>query len=82
MGLIGRTVRPRIVKIPRLADAELAGLKGPMLVIAGGRDVLIDSEDTRRRVRAHAPHAEVAFLPEARHFIPGQTARIMAFLQG
>lgn len=81
MGLIGRTIRPRVVKIPRLSDAELSRLTAPMLVIAGGRDVLIDSKDTRRRLAKSAPHAEVSFLPEARHFIPGQTARIMAFLQ-
>lgn len=82
MRLIGRTIRPRIVRIPRLSDAELAGLKAPMLVIVGGQDVLIDSEDTRRRLTKSTPHAEVAFIPEARHVIPGQTARIMAFLQG
>lgn len=81
MRLIGRTTRPRVVWIPRLGDAELAGLKAPMLVIVGGRDVLIDSEDTRRRLAKWAPQAEVSFLPEARHVIPGQTTRIMAFLQ-
>ena len=79
--LIGRTIRPRIVRIPRLSDAELARLKAPMLVVVGGRDVLIDSAHTRRRLAKWAPHAEVVFLPEARHLIPGQTARILAFLQ-
>jgi pimeloyl-ACP methyl ester carboxylesterase len=81
MGLIGRAIRPRVVKIPRLSDAELSRLKAPMQVIVGGRDVLIDSDDTRRRLAKPAPHAEVIFLPEARHFIPGQTTRILEFLQ-
>src|ERR1043166_4206178 len=40
MGLIGRTVRPRIVKIPRLSDDELQRLRAPLLVIVGGRDVM------------------------------------------
>lgn len=81
MTLIGRTIRPRIVRIPRLGDAEMRRLTMPMLVVIGGRDVLIDSADTRRRLQRLAPHAEVRFLPEARHFIPGQTGVIQAFLQ-
>jgi pimeloyl-ACP methyl ester carboxylesterase len=81
MRQIGRNIRPRIVRIPRLSDAELARLKAPMLVIVGGRDVLIDSEDTRRRLAKWAPHAEVVFVPEARHVVPGQTGRVLEFLQ-
>jgi len=82
MGLIGRSIRPRIVRIPRLSDMQLAALKAPMLVILGGRDVLLDSEDARRRLAKSAPQAEVAYLPEARHFIPGQGPRMLAFLRG
>ena len=80
IGLIGRYIRPRIVRIPRLGDAELERLKAPMLVIVGGKDVLIDSEDTRRRLARSAPHAEVIFLPEARHAIFGQSQRVLEFL--
>ena len=80
-GLIGRTIRPRIVRIPRLGDAELGRLSAPMLAIVGGKDVLIDSEDTRRRLARSAPHAEVVFLPEARHAIFGQSGKILEFLK-
>jgi pimeloyl-ACP methyl ester carboxylesterase len=80
MRLIGRTIRPRIVTIPRLSDKELADLKAPMLVIVGGLDVLIDSEETRSRLAKFAPHAEVVFLPEGRHVLPGHTGKIMTFL--
>jgi pimeloyl-ACP methyl ester carboxylesterase len=80
MGLIGREFRPRVVKIPVISDSGLAGLTVPVLAVVGGRDVLIDSAETRDRLRRHAPHAEVAFLPEGRHFLPGQTARVGAFL--
>jgi pimeloyl-ACP methyl ester carboxylesterase len=79
--LIGRVIRPRIVKIPRLTDVELARLSMPILVIVGGRDVLLDSEDTRRRLARWAPHAEVVFVPDGRHVVPGQTGRILAFLR-
>ena len=80
MGLIGREFRPRVVKIPVISDAGLAALTIPILAIVGGRDVLIDSGETRDRLERHAPHAEVVFLPQGRHFLPGQTARVTAFL--
>lgn len=77
---IARVFRPRTERIPILDDAALGALSAPMLVILGGRDVTIDSFDTRRRLAAHAPRAIVRFLPEARHHIPGQTEAILAFL--
>jgi len=80
MGLIVREVRPRVVRIPVITDADLAGLTAPILVVVGGRDVLIDSAQTRDRLGRFAPHAEVRFIPEARHFIPGQTQPVMDFL--
>lgn len=80
MGLIGKSVIPQAINIPRLSDAELERLRLPMLVIIGGRDVLIDSDDTRDRLARHAPKADVRYLPEARHFIPGQTDAVLQFL--
>jgi pimeloyl-ACP methyl ester carboxylesterase len=80
MGLIGREFRTRVVKIPVISDAGLATLTMPVLAVVGGRDVLIDSAETRDRLSRHTPHAEVVFLPEGRHFLPGQTARVGAFL--
>ena len=82
MGTIGRFIRPRYGRIPRLGDAALQSLAMPLLAIVGGRDVLIDSFDTRRRLNRFVPHAEVCFLPEARHFIPGQATTMLRFLQG
>ncbi|QCI67991.1 alpha/beta fold hydrolase [Phreatobacter stygius] len=78
--LIGRSARPRMVQIPRLSDDELGKLP-PTLVIAGGRDVLIDSGDTCRRLARFAPSACVKFDPDARHYIPDQAATILAFLE-
>ena len=82
MGLIGREFRPRRVKIPVLSDAALARLTLPILAVVGGKDVLIDSLETRDRLARFAPHANVVFLPEGRHFLPGHTARVTAFLTG
>ena len=82
MGLIGRNIRPRVVKIPRLSDRELERLTAPLLVIVGGQDVLLDSADTRRRLERWAPQADVVFLPEGRHLILGQSGKILEFLSG
>lgn len=80
MDNIGKAVKPRIVSMPRLTDAQLQALRMPMLAIVGGRDVLLDSADTRDRLRRNAPHAELCFLEEGYHFLPNQTERVMAFL--
>jgi pimeloyl-ACP methyl ester carboxylesterase len=80
MGLIGREFRPRVVNIPVIPDADLARLTMPALAIVGGRDALINSAETRDRLTRLVPRAEVVFVPEGRHFLPGQTARVGAFL--
>jgi pimeloyl-ACP methyl ester carboxylesterase len=78
--LVMASCRPRSVAIPIFTDAELARLTMPLLAIVGGRDVLIDSEGTRDRLAAHAPGAEVRYLPDAFHVISGQTQAIFEFL--
>lgn len=77
---IGRHIRPRLVQFPRLTDTELRALTMPLLAIVGGRDVLFDSGQTRQRLQALVPHAEVVFLPEARHALFGQSDRVLQFL--
>ena len=80
MGAINRAIKPRVVKIPTLSDAALATLP-PTLVVVGGRDVMIDSVQTRERLTRARPDVEVVFLPEGRHFISGQAPRILDFLR-
>jgi pimeloyl-ACP methyl ester carboxylesterase len=57
-------------------------LSAPMLVIVGGRDVLLDSAHTKRRLEKHAPGAQVVYLPEAGHLISGEMSRVLEFLRG
>jgi pimeloyl-ACP methyl ester carboxylesterase len=52
----------------------------PILAIVGGRDVLLDSRDTKERLQRAAPHAQVYFIEDGYHFLPDQAPRIMAFL--
>lgn len=77
----GNAVKPRILAIPQATDAQLQALDIPVLAIVGGRDALLDSADTRDRLLAHAPRAEVEFLPDGYHFLPGQTGRVLRFLE-
>mgnify|MGYP002403109496 CR=1 FL=1 len=81
MESVERAAKPRMVGIPRLTDDQLGGLKMPILAIVGGRDVLLDSRDTQARLQRAIPQAEVCFIEDGYHFLPGQASRIMDFLE-
>ncbi|MFC4058201.1 alpha/beta fold hydrolase [Planomonospora corallina] len=74
--------KPRTERLPVFPDEVLRGLTMPVLVIVGGRDAMLDSEETARRVRRCVPHATVRLLPETGHTILGQTEPVAAFLRG
>lgn len=78
---VGQAIKPRVVRIPQLTDDQLRALAMPILAIVGGRDVLLDSRDTRERLQRTAPHAHVCFVDDGYHFLPGQTSRVMDFLE-
>lgn len=78
--LIHKHFRVRMVKLPVFSDAALQRLTMPVMAIVGANDVLIDSAETKRRLERNVPHAEIRYLPAARHFIPGQTQPILEFL--
>src|SRR5262249_48241241 len=78
--LIHQHFCPRMVKLPVFSNDALRRLKMPVLAIVGGRDVLLDSAETKSRLERHAPKAEALYLPEAGHFIPNQTGKVMGFL--
>ena len=80
VSLIHRHFRPHMLKLPVFPDDAIQRLDMPLLAIVGARDVLLDSAETKTRLERHAPKAEVVFLPEAGHFIPGQTGRVLEFL--
>lgn len=81
METVGRAIKPRVVKIPQLKDEQLRQLTMPILTIIGGRDVLLDSRDTRARLEQAAPHAEICFIEDGYHFLPNQSQRVMDFLE-
>lgn len=73
-------VRPRTAPIPVLDDAALRSLRMPVQAIVGGKDPLLDSQDTARRLARCAPHAELRFLPDGHHYLPGQQEAVLRFL--
>lgn len=78
---VGRAIKPRVVRIPQLTHAQLSQLDMPILTILGGQDVLLDSRDTRERLRRAAPQAEICFIEAGYHFLPDQASRVMDFLE-
>ncbi|GAA0371140.1 alpha/beta hydrolase [Microbispora corallina] len=78
--LVHRHFRPRRDRLPVFGDEALAGVAAPMLVVAGGRDAMLDSHDTARRLGRAVPGADVRLLPEAGHLLPRQTEPILGFL--
>ncbi|MEU4540155.1 alpha/beta hydrolase [Streptosporangium sp. NPDC023825] len=78
--LVHEHFRPRRERIPVFDDDTLRRLSMPVLVTVGGRDALLDSHETRRRLEAAVPHATVRLLPDAGHLLRGQTLPILDFL--
>ena len=66
--------RPRRVSLPIFTDEQLE--KPDLLVIVGGRDRMLDSQETKRRL----PEATV-LLPEAGHVLAAQTERVLTWLK-
>jgi len=81
MNTLPRAIKPRVVRIPRLTDAQLRELTVPVLAIIGGRDALLDSRDTRARLQLAVQHAEICFIENGYHFLPDQASRVMDFLE-
>jgi pimeloyl-ACP methyl ester carboxylesterase len=79
--LIHTHFRPRRERLPTFDDDALSRLGIPVLVIIGGRDRMLDSSGTRRRLDRAVPHATVRLLPEARHILLGQSGVVLDFLR-
>jgi pimeloyl-ACP methyl ester carboxylesterase len=72
--------RPRMDKLPVMSEQALQTLRMPVLAIVGGRDVMLDSADTKRRLEKNVSSAQVVFLPDAGHVLINQTQRVLDFL--
>jgi pimeloyl-ACP methyl ester carboxylesterase len=79
--LIFKHFRPRTEPIPPFSDDALRSLAIPLIAVVGGKDAMIDSYETDRRLTATVPHAAVHLLPEAGHLLPDQTETVLQFLR-
>jgi pimeloyl-ACP methyl ester carboxylesterase len=70
----------RTSPLPVFSDRQLRTLRMPMLAITGGRDAIIDSAGTRRRLAASVPSARRHDLPHAGHALTDQTGTVLEFL--
>src|SRR5262245_65589473 len=59
MLVVFRNFRPRMERIPRCSDADLASLSMPVHVVVGNDDALLDSHETRERVQRCVRNASV-----------------------
>jgi len=82
VSLIHENFRPRMVRLPIFSDDALKRLTMPVFAILGGKDVLLDSAETQRRLECNVAHVEVRILADAGHVIPKQTMPILEFLRG
>ncbi|UFS99306.1 alpha/beta fold hydrolase [Nocardia huaxiensis] len=73
--------KPRTERLPIFSDARLRTLAMPVLVLVGGRDVMLDSAETARRITESVPDATVELLPEVGHAVLGQTETVEKFLR-
>jgi len=81
LSIVQQEFRRKMDPLPVFADADLGRLTMPVLAIVGGRDVILDSAETRARLLAHVPDAQVLVLPAASHAIWSQAEPVLAFLQ-
>ncbi len=81
VALIHEHFRPRLVRLPVFSDHALKRLSMPLMAIVGGKDAMLDSEETRQRLERNVAHVNVRYLPEVGHVIPGQTTEILEFLR-
>lgn len=78
--LIARNFNMRTEQLPIFTDKELKELTMPLLLFAGKKDVLLDSEKTVKRIKSLLPRAEVHLLNDRGHLLLGLTERISVFL--
>ena len=81
LALIFKHFRVRTERLPVISDEALKRLTMPVLAILGGKDVMVDSPGTRRRLEAHVPGAQIRWLAEDGHFLRDQAQPIDDFLR-
>jgi pimeloyl-ACP methyl ester carboxylesterase len=78
--LVHRHFRSRMEPLPMFSDATLQHLKMPVLAVLGGKDAILNSAETRRRLALNVPHAELEYFADVGHGIFAEKTGILEFL--
>lgn len=78
--LIAKHFNFRKVVIPLFSDDELSGLTMPVALFVGGRDIMLHSEKTAKRLITVVPHTTIHYLSDEGHSLVNQGSKIRAFL--
>jgi pimeloyl-ACP methyl ester carboxylesterase len=78
--LIARNFNLRTEPVPIFTEQELKRLTMPVLLFAGKKDVLLQSEKTIKRLEASVPAAVTNLLPNHGHVLVGFASKIVDFL--
>jgi pimeloyl-ACP methyl ester carboxylesterase len=78
--MVQREFRPRRERLPIFPDSALRRLAMPVLAILGGKDVILDSAETRTRLERCVPGAAIRYLPDLGHGVFGEREALLEFL--
>lgn len=73
--------KPRTELLPVPTDDALRRLPMPVMAVLGGKDVFIHADESRDALERNVTRLTMRYLPDAVHFIPGQTQAVLEFLQ-
>lgn len=78
--LIAKHFNFRKVTIPIFTDDELLQLTMPVALFVGGKDIMLHSEKTAKRLKSLLDHANINFLNDEGHSLVNQGDEIRVFL--
>lgn len=78
--LIGKHFNFRKEVIPLFSDDELTDLKMPVALFVGGKDIMLHSDKTAKRLESLVAHANINFIPDEGHSLVNQGDEIREFL--
>lgn len=79
--LIRKNFNYRLGTIPLFSDQELQKLTMPTALFVGGKDIMLHSEKTAKRLGNLLPYAKINILSEAGHSIVNIAEKIITFLE-
>jgi pimeloyl-ACP methyl ester carboxylesterase len=79
--LIAAHFRYRVEAVPRLGPDRLGRLSMPVLLLVGGRDIMLDARESASLVERFVANATVRLLPDAGHVLVGQATAILEYLR-